>query len=186
MAEHDERVEVLGTGRWLRLLRRGNWEMVERAGQPAVVVLVAVTPAGEMLLVEQHREPVRANVVELPAGLVGDEPGSRGEALEEAARRELIEETGWDCADVERLSAGPPSAGVSSEIVTLVRASGLVRVGAGGGNDDERITVHAVPLPEVAGWLAARERAGAMVDPKVWAGLWFATQTAGGGADGRS
>ena len=168
--------EVLGAGRFLRLVRRRGWEMVDRPGVREIVVLVAVTPDGELLLVEQHREPVGATVVELPAGLVGDEDGHAAESLEDAARRELREETGWDCAALERLTAGPPSAGLSTEVVTLLRASGLVRRDAGGGAGDERITVHAVPVAEAPSWLRRREAAGTLVDPKVWAGLWFATR----------
>jgi ADP-ribose pyrophosphatase len=166
--------EVLGQGRFLRLVRRDGWEQVERIGVREIVVIVAVTPAGELLLVEQHRPPVGGSVLELPAGLVGDEDRHRDEPLEEAARRELREETGWEAARFERLSAGPPSAGLSTEVVTLLRAHELRRRGEGGGVEGERIRVHAVPLGEVAGWLAAREAAGVLVDPKVWAGLWFA------------
>jgi ADP-ribose pyrophosphatase len=172
-------VEVLGAGRFLRLVRRHGWEMVERVRVREIVVVVAVTPEGELLLVEQYREAVRGSVIELPAGLVGDEDGREGEPLEEAARRELLEETGWECAALERLSAGPPSAGLSSEVVTLLRASGLRRLHAGGGSGDERITVHAVPLAEAPVWLRAREAAGTLVDPKVWAGLWFAAAAVG-------
>ena len=169
-----DEVERLGEGRHLRLVRRRGWEMVERRGVSAIAVLVAVTPSGELLLVEQHREAAGGPVIELPAGLAGDEAGTEGEALEDAARRELEEETGWTCARLERLTSGPPSAGVSSEVVTLLRAHDLARVGEGGGTGDERIVVHAVPLPRAAAWLRERERDGKLVDPKVWAGLWFA------------
>jgi ADP-ribose pyrophosphatase len=167
-------VESLGEGRFLRLVRRQGWELVERRGVTGIVALVAVTPDGELLLVEQHREAVRAAVLELPAGLVGDDPARGGESLEEAAARELREETGWEASRWERLSAGPPSAGLSSEVITLLRAHGLVRRGGGGGTGDERITVHTVPLAEAPAWLARQEAAGLLVDPKVWAGLWFA------------
>jgi ADP-ribose pyrophosphatase len=170
----DETVEVLGEGRHLRLLRRRGWEFAERRHVSGIVVLVAVTPAGELLLVEQHREPVGAPVIELPAGLAGDDATLAGESLEQAAARELREETGWDARSWERLSAGPPTAGLSSEVVTLMRGRGLVRHGRGGGTGDERILVHAVPLPDVRDWLARQEANGRLVDPKVWAGLWFA------------
>ena len=170
----EDEAELLGEGRFLRLVRRRGWELVERPRVSGIAVLVAVTPAGELLLVEQHREAAGGPVIELPSGLAGDEPGSEGEALEDAARRELVEETGWSCARLERLTSGPPSAGVSSEVVTLLRAHGLERVGEGGGTRDERITVHRVPLAGAARWLRHREREGRLVDPKVWAGLWFA------------
>jgi len=169
-----DEVEVLGQGRFLRLVRRRGWELAERRGVRAIVVLVAVTPGGELLLVEQHREAVESAVLELPAGLVGDEDGNADESLEQAASRELLEETGWQARSWERLSAGPPSSGLSSEVVTLLRARDLERRGAGGGAGDERITVHEVPLAAVADWLRAREASGTLVDPKVWAGLWFA------------
>jgi ADP-ribose pyrophosphatase len=170
----DGDVEVLGEGRFLRLVRRRGWELTERRGVRGIVVIVAVTPAGELLLVEQHREAVAGTVIELPAGLAGDERDHAGESLAAAAARELSEETGWEAASWQRLTAGPPTAGLSTEVVTLMRAHGLVRRGAGGGSGDERITVHAVPLPEVPAWLREREAAGTLVDPKVWAGLWFA------------
>lgn len=172
----DDDGEVLGEGRFLRLLRRRGWELVERPGVHGIVVLVAVTPDAELLLVEQHREAMRGTVIELPAGLAGDEPDSAGESLEQAATRELREETGWEAASWERLSAGPPSSGLSTEVVTLLRAHGLVKRDAGGGAGSERITVHTVPLRDAPAWLRDREAAGTLVDPKVWAGLWFATR----------
>jgi len=169
-------VELLAAGRFLSLVRRHGWEFVERPGIGGIVVLVAVTPGGQLLLVEQHREAVRGTVIELPAGLAGDEAAHAGESLEQAASRELREETGWEAASWERLSAGPPTSGLSSEVVTLMRARGLVRHDAGGGAGEERITVHAIPLADVPAWLRGREAGGSLVDPKVWAGLWFATR----------
>lgn len=167
-------MKELCAGRHLRLVVRDGWEFVERPGIHGIVLVVAVTPEGNLLLVEQWREAVAANVVELPAGLAGDREDAAGEPLEEAARRELLEETGWEAAELDRLTAGPPSAGVTSEVVTLFRARGLSRAGAGGGVDGETITVHEVPLGEAEGWLAGREADGTLVDPKVWSGLWFA------------
>lgn len=161
-------------GRHLRLVVRNGWEFVERPGVHGIVLVVAVTPARGLLLVEQRREPVEANVLELPAGLAGDDPGREGEPLDETARRELLEETGWAAESMERLTAGPPSAGVTSEIVTLFRARGLSREGPGGGVEGEAITVHEVPLEGAEAALLAREASGTLVDPKVWAGLWFA------------
>lgn len=165
---------TLAEGRHLRFVERDGWEFVERPGVTGIAVLVAVTPAGGLLLVEQYRPPVDARVLELPAGLCGDEAGREAEPVEEAALRELLEETGWEASSVERLVSGPPSAGISSEVVTYFLASSLVRRSAGGGTAGESIRVHEVPLPDVAGWLAAREREGLLVDPKVWAGLYFA------------
>lgn len=166
--------EVLCEGRFMRLVRRGHWEWAERTNARDAVVIVAVTDDGRLLLVEQHRIPVDARVIELPAGLVGDV--DRDASVLDTARRELIEETGYDAATFERLVHGPPSAGFGTETVTFVRARGLRKVSAGGGVEHESIVVHEVPLETAEAWLdAARER-GALVDPKVYAGLYFATK----------
>ena len=56
----------------------------------------------KLLLVEQYRIPVHAQTIELPAGIIGDEPGgSADEAHAEAARRELIEETGYEAGNIK-------------------------------------------------------------------------------------
>ena len=93
------------------------------------------------------------------------------DALREALK--TIEETGWDAARMDRLASGPPSAGVTSEVVTFLRARSLSRQGPGGGVDGEEIAVHEVPLDEVDAFLRAKEAEGALVDPKVWAGLFL-------------
>ncbi|MCB9697590.1 MAG: NUDIX hydrolase [Alphaproteobacteria bacterium] len=165
--------EVLASGKYLRLVRRDGWEWAERTNTSGVVVIAALTPAGEVLLVEQDRMPVGARVLEMPAGLAGDVEGAEDEALAEAARRELVEETGWDAERMEEVTGGPVSAGMTSETLTFFRATGLRRVGDGGGDASEDIVVHAVPLGEVEGWIRARQAEGVLVDPKVYAGLFF-------------
>ena len=124
-------------------------------------------------MVSQWREPVGSVVVEWPAGLAGDSEELKGEALEGAAERELFEETGYRARRLRRLGEGPPSAGVSSEIVTFFLAEGLEKVGEGGGVGGEKIKVHAVPVSGFGEWVAAREREGWMVDPKVFAGMYW-------------
>jgi ADP-ribose pyrophosphatase len=162
---------TLHAGRFLELVDDRGWEYVRRRNASAVVGIVATTPAGELLLVEQHRIPVGGPVIELPAGLVGDEEAR--EEIAAAAARELAEETGWEPSACAVLSHGPSSAGLTNEINTLVRATGLRRVGPGGGVAGEAITVHAVPPADVPAWLARRARAGALVDHKVYAALWW-------------
>lgn len=173
-AGDGENVDVLGQGQYLRLLSRGTWEYVERLTASGAVAIVAMTPAGRLLLVEQLRPALGQPVIELPAGLVGDLLDDPNETLETAAHRELIEETGYRAQQMEWLAGGPTSPGLSGEIIHFMRAEQLERVGQGGGDDSENITVHEVALPELRSWLAEKAREGCALDPKLYAGLFLA------------
>ena len=171
MSDAKDTAQILHEGEFLRLLRRRHWEYVERTNARGVAVIVAVTDANELLLVEQYRLPLERPVIELPAGLVGDTGAD--ETLLDAARRELEEETGYRAAHMSELASGPTTAGLSNEITTFCRAGGLTRVGPGGGDDTETITVHPVPLAGLRDWLSAQATRAA-IDPKLYAGLWLA------------
>ena len=164
--------EIVYEGKWLRMRRQGRWEYVERTHADGMaVIIIAVTPADDVLFVEQMRIPLGKKTIEMPAGLVGDQHGE--DTLEDAARRELVEETGWEPARVEVLLVGPTSSGMSNERIAFVRATGLVRVGPGGGDDSEDITVHAIPRAHAPAWLVRWRDEGYEVDLKLWAGLWM-------------
>jgi ADP-ribose pyrophosphatase len=165
--------QILAETRFLRLMRCGRWDFVQRTTGRVAVALVATTNDQRLLFVEQHRIPVDGPVIELPAGLVGDLPGEDGEALETAARRELLEETGYEADRLERLVLTASSAGLTDESVMLMRARDVRRVGPGGGDGSEDITVHAVPLAEVDAWLDERIAAGHLVDGRVLAAVYF-------------
>ena len=64
--------------------------------------------------------------------------------------------------------------GMSDEMITIFYASGLERVGPGGGDSNEDITVHLVPLKDTPRWLEAHRAEGIMLDPKIFAGLYWA------------
>jgi ADP-ribose pyrophosphatase len=91
----------------------------------------------------------------------------------EAANRELIEETGYAAGQLEILMASPSSAGMSDEIITFVLATGLQRVGPGGGDASEEIEVLAIPLEQVDAWLEGQRAAGKPMDPKIFAALYW-------------
>ena len=165
--------KILAKGEFLALIREAHWEYAVRVNANGAAIIVAVTDDQKLVLVEQYRIPCHARTIELPAGIAGDSSAIAGEALAETARRELLEETGYSAAHVELLTSGAASSGLSSEIVTLFRATGLSRAGAGGGHEGEGITVHEVPIAEAHDWLAAKTRSCFLVDPKIYAALYF-------------
>ena len=164
--------QTLYEGDWLRLVRIDHWESCERThGQGMAVIVIAVTPKDEVLFVEQFRVPLGSRTIEMPAGLVGDDHAQ--DTLADAARRELIEETGWSPGRVDVLLVGPTSSGMSNERIAFVRARDLTKVGEGGGVDNENITVHTVPRSDAPRWLMQKHAEGYELDLKLWAGLWM-------------
>jgi ADP-ribose pyrophosphatase len=165
--------QILYKGQYLALVTTDGYEHAARVKGSGVVCLVPVTDQGELVLVEQFRPAVGNAVIEIPAGLVGDEDGASEESFEAAAHRELLEETGYEAGHLEYLGEWPTTAGMSSEKVRVYRATGLKRRGKGGGDASENILVHVVPLAELRGWLAEKERQGYYLDPKIFAAVFF-------------
>jgi len=156
-------------GRYLSLVERNGWEFATRS-HPIVAVLVAWRPDHRLLLVEQFREPIGSAVIELPAGLVGD----RGEeSVIEAGRRELLEETGYAADSIREIMRCPTSAGMTDETAVFLAASGLERIGPGGGDASEDITVHALDRDRIDGWLQGQRNLGKAVDPKIFTALYW-------------
>jgi len=160
-------------GKFLSLLEIDTWEYAERVNSQGVVVIVATTGERDIVLVEQFRVPVNARVIELPAGLMGDIEAFRDESVFAAASRELHEETGFEAQHWENIMQSPASAGMSSETLSIVRARGLTRTAAGGGDDSEDITVHVIPLSEVDSWLQQQREDGKLLDPKIYSALYW-------------
>ena len=166
--------ETLFETRWLKHQRIGPWDFVRRPQADTCVGILAITPEHEILLVEQFRIPVQRQVIEIPAGIVGDEPLHQGESLAETAARELLEETGYRAGSITQLIETPTSAGLTAEILHLFHATSLVRESTGGGVEGEDIIVHKVPLINLRGWLHDQELAGKLIDFKIHAALWLA------------
>lgn len=153
-------------GRFVVAKTRGKWEYAGRARAIRAAVILAVD-AGEVLLVEQFRVPLNRRCLELPAGLIGDDDGGEHDTALSAARRELEEETGYAAAHWEEVGEFWSSPGMVSESFTLVRASGLTRVSAGGGVAGEDITVHRVKLATIAETIAEARARGCAIDVKL-------------------
>ena len=164
----SEPIETMWEGRFIVARREGKWEYVGRARGIKAAVLLAIDDAADgrhVLLVQQWRVPLKAHTIELPAGLVGDE--TENEHPEDAASRELEEETGYRAGHIEVVGSFASSPGMVSETFTLMKATRLEKVGDGGGVDGEDIVVHRVPIDGIAGFIAEKRAAGMVIDVKL-------------------
>ena len=108
------------------------------------VIVLAITPDGDAVLVEQYRYGNDSIIIELPAGTIdGDE-----DALV-CARRELAEETGYGSEDWELVLATPTEPVRSNSIMHCYVARNAVRVAEQSLDATEHIEVLRVPLREL-------------------------------------
>ncbi|NOZ24635.1 MAG: NUDIX hydrolase [Nitrospirae bacterium] len=147
--------EILGTktlweGNFLRSIlityrnSRGEtipWEAFQRIGVRGIVAVVPFTAGGEILLIKQFRPPLGRYVVEFPAGL-----NDKDEPLEEVARRELLEETGYRADKLKAIAEGPLSSGASTEILSVYLAEEVVYTGRQRLDEVEEIEVIRLPV----------------------------------------
>jgi ADP-ribose pyrophosphatase len=161
-ADAPETVEW--AGQFVLAKRRGRWEYAGRARGIRAAVILALD-AGHVLLIEQYRVPLGKFCLELPAGLIGDE--TEGEDDIDSARRELEEETGYQAAQWENVGEFYSSPGMIQESFTLLKASGLTKVGDGGGTEHEDIVVHRVPIDRVAATIAEHRARGHAIDVRL-------------------
>lgn len=158
--------QIVWEGKYITAKVRGRWEYVGRARNIRAAAIIAIQD-GHILLVEQYRIPLGKRSLEIPAGLIGDDDGSEGEPPEEAAARELEEETGYVAGRMENLGEFYSSPGMVSESFTLLRAYDLTKVSDGGGTENENITVHRVKLTELPKFVADWRASGHAVDVRL-------------------
>lgn len=140
-----------------------QWEAFERVNCRGIVVIVPVTDDGEIILTRQFRPPVNNQVIEFPAGL-----NDKGDTLEEAAKRELREETGYSAGELTFLTEGPMSSGASGEILTAYLARSLTYQGIGGRDEAEDIEIIKVPMEKLEERLLELQAEGNFVDLKIY------------------
>jgi ADP-ribose pyrophosphatase len=158
-------------GKFLRIKKIGRWEFAQRTKATGIVATLAITDEGKVVFIEQFRPPLNRIVVEIPAGLAGDVTES--EPLDAAARRELLEETGYEAKLMDRFFEGPSSAGLTDETITFFRAGGMKKTAPGVGDGSEKITVFEIPFAEVHDWLQSRQALGHAIDCRVYTALYF-------------
>jgi 8-oxo-dGTP pyrophosphatase MutT (NUDIX family) len=145
-----------------------NWEAVERVNCNGIIAVVPVTKNGELLLIRQFRPVVNNFVVEFPAGL-----NDKGESLVNAARRELIEETGYTADDFVFLCEGPLSSGLSTEILSVFLAKDAVPATNElkqqyPAEETENIEIIKTPMTELYDTLEAFRKNGDYIDLKIY------------------
>lgn len=131
---------------------------------PGSAVMMAIDEKKRILLVRQYRLPADKFLWELPAGRLDP-----GEKPLQTAKRELIEETGYQAKKWEKLASFFPSPGFVQERMTLFRATGLT-AGEAKPMDDERIET---------GWFKRKQmaemiREGKIQDAKTIIGFFMA------------
>jgi 8-oxo-dGDP phosphatase len=113
---------------------------------PPWVNVVAVTPNDELVFVRQFRPGIGAVHYELPAGVVEE-----GEALEAAARRELLEETGFGGGTWSLLASLSANPALQNNMTTTFLAEGVERVREAAPEQTEDLRVHLVEVNEAVG-----------------------------------
>lgn len=99
----------------------GGTSMREIVEHDGAVAIVALNEHHELLLVKQFRKPIETTTIEIPAGKL-----EKNEAPLACAKRELIEETGFDAKNISLALEIFPSPGFCNEKIYLYLASELV------------------------------------------------------------
>ena len=169
-------ITTIAESEYLGLYAKDNWYFADRPNATGVIAILPITNDGQLVLVEQYRIPVQSRVIEIPAGLVGDEKEFQNESLADCAAREMLEETGYRAENITELLSSPTSAGMTPETTHFFRATELTRENEGGGTDSEDITVHHVAINNLADWINQQQEAGKLIDHKIHACLFLAWQ----------
>lgn len=136
----------------------------EYVEHPGAVMMMAFLDEETVLFERQYRYPLRRHFIELPAGkLEADEPALA------TAKRELVEECGYEAADWWHVATLHPCIGYSNEVIELYGARDLTHVGACL-DPGEHLEVFPASIDEALGWV----REGLISDTKTMIGLlWW-------------
>jgi ADP-ribose pyrophosphatase len=163
--------EILYVGKFVSVVKEGNWEYLTRNTETGgIVSILPITENNEVVLVEQFRIPVNSNVIECPAGVIGDD--DTNETPLECAKKELLEETGYTSDNWICIYASPKSPGLITEIDHKFIARDCKKVAGGGGVETEDITVHVISLDHIDDWLRLKSKTK-LVSGGIYGGLYF-------------
>jgi ADP-ribose pyrophosphatase len=147
----------------------GKQAVREYIRHPGAVMMVPLLDDNTVVLVRQFRYPLRRHFIEVPAGKL--EPGEDPLAT---AKRELIEECGYEAARWRHLTTLHPCIGYSDERIELYLARDLRHVGTAP-DDGEFLEVLPTPIDQALKWV----RAGRITEVKAIIGLMWLERVLG-------
>lgn len=143
--------------------KKGIWECIEKKD---AVVIFALTKEKEVILEKIFRIPLNSFVFELPAGMID----KKGESPKKAARRELLEETGYLAKKLIPVFKFPLGTSLVSNEATLFFAPDVKFSQKGKGEDAEEIDVLKVPLRKLEDFLLKPQK-NVKIDIKIFGAL---------------
>ncbi|HZK33788.1 MAG TPA: NUDIX hydrolase [Bacillota bacterium] len=126
------------------VLENGKETERELVRHKEAAAVVAVNNKGDLLMVEQHRYAIGQKQHELPAGLLDE-----GETPLVAAKRELLEETGYIGNSWDHLISLYMSPGIHDEKIHIYMATDLEEAGLQSLDEDELLTFGTMSLKQV-------------------------------------
>ncbi len=134
---------------------------------PGACAVVPVFEDGSIMLVKQYRYAPQKIFIEVPAGKIDS-----GEAPENTAQRELLEECGVTCENLKKAGAFYPAIGYSDEIIHVYVGWGL-KLQEQNVDDDEFLVNYRLPFKEAldqikSGKIDDGKTISAIIQAKLW------------------
>ncbi|MDO8558547.1 MAG: NUDIX hydrolase [bacterium] len=142
---------------------RGTWEMVKRKTYGRIVAVIALTPKKEVILIKIFRIPFKCRIIEACAGLMD----KKGESEPDMARRELLEETGYEVSRLRKLVSGPFNTSMLEDEIVYYLGTGARKIQEPELEDAEDIEVLKIPLKKLRTFLLHPPR-GVKADVKLF------------------